>query len=185
MKFLTPALLGICAMWSACALAQPATAAQRAGVPSDPSYATLHLKTNIGSFKMVSGQGRVEVSFTGSLLISQLKDGSAVVAGNVRREYEGHGRELWFGTGKAVITGSWRAIQWFGRNMNAVWFGRGAIRLAGEFDKNLNTGEYWFDDPKTRNPWMTAGLATVTLPPIGDTSSVKPSIKDTTPKAKP
>ena len=146
--------------------AQPATPAQRAGVVVDPKdkLATLHFQTNIGSFKMMDGYGRVEISFTGTMLISQLEGPEPQVSGDLQLQYNDKGRRVYFGRGSIVFRGSWRGVQWFGRNMKGVWFGRGAMRLAGEFDKNLYTGEYWYDDPKQKKPWFAQGTFTIQLP---------------------
>ena len=35
-------------------------------------------------------------------------------------------------------------------------------RLAGEFDKNLNTGEYWYgENTANKRPWYTSGITVV------------------------
>jgi hypothetical protein len=151
------------------ALAQPATLAQRAGVPSEPGLATLHLRTNIGSFRLIDGFGRVEISFAGTMLINQLRGfgqgpGQLQVLGNLRREYEANDRVVLFGRGRVVIVGRWRGIQWFGTDMRATWFGRGLARIAGEFDQNLDTGEFWYDDPTKKFPWGATGTLTILLP---------------------
>lgn len=118
--------------------------------------------TNVGSFKILSRgdtipSGDLSMTFTGSVLVSELK-GSITPEGNVRREYNNKekGKEVWFGTGKLTIKGSFRAVQWFGRNLTAKFSGNGFIRLYGEFDKNLDTGSYWFD-PKEKKFWGNYG----------------------------
>lgn len=122
----------------------------------------LWFETNVGSFKIlprgdVLPSGDLSFSFTGSVLISELK-GTVVPEGNVRREYfnKERGKEVWFGTGKLTIKGSFRAVQWFGRNLKAKFSGNGYMRLYGEFDKNLDTGYYWFD-PKDKKFWGNYG----------------------------
>lgn len=157
------------AFGAAFASAQPATPEQRAGVPGGlGALATLHLQTNVGSFRLIDGLGRVEISFSGSILFNQVKgfDGGKglKMEGNLRKEYEGNDRLLLSGTGRVVVTGRWRGIQWFGTNMRAVWYGRGMARISGEFDRNLETGWYWYDNPKVRNQWMAGGSFTVLLP---------------------
>lgn len=155
------------------ASAQPATTAQMAGVTPSPKFATMHMRTKIGSFKAVDASGRFEMDFKGTVLISQLK-GTAVPSGNLRKEYDSHGRQVYFGAGKIVVTGSWRGIQWFGTDMSATWYGAGLIRLTGEFDKDLNTGEFWFSDPSKKQFWLTSSAMTVTLPSVLDVRSVTP-----------
>lgn len=122
----------------------------------------LWFETNVGSFKILPrGQvipsGKLTLSFTGSVLISEMK-GSIVPEGNVRREYfnEKRGKQVWFGTGKLTIDGNFRAVQWFGRNLKGFFNGNGFFRLYGEFDKQLETGNYWFD-PKDKKYWGTYG----------------------------
>jgi len=132
----------------------PATASKAL----DPSMGELNLTTKIGSFKLLDGIGRVEISFTGTMLIHRLK-GTAVPAGNLKREYADRDREVYHGTGSIVIDGEFRGIQWFGTNMKGVWRGRGVARIAGEFDQNLETGYYWYGkDPNRKIPWSMYGL---------------------------
>lgn len=121
-------------------------------------------QTNVGSFKIlprgdVLPSGDLTMTFTGSVLVSEM-NGSVVPEGNVRREYvnKEKGKEVWFGTGKLTVKGSFRAIQWFGRNLNAKFNGNGFIRLYGEFDKNLDTGLYWFD-PAKKKYWGNYGVS--------------------------
>lgn len=162
------------------ASAQPATPAQRVGVEPKPDFATLHLRTKLGSFRMIDGQGRVEIQFTGTLLVTQLK-GKIDITGKVKKEFDKDGRQAWFGTGRAIITGSFRAVQWFGRNMEAVWYGKGVCQIVGEFDKDLNTGEYWFDDPKDRMAWSASTLMTIVLPRPSSMPNVQPRERGTPP----
>jgi len=163
--------------------AQPATPEQRAGVEPDPNFATLHLATKLGSFKLLDGVGRVEISFTGSILLSKIT-GKVQTSGKLRKEFEGNDRVVYSGTGKVVVTGRWRGIQWFGRDMRAVWYGAGQARLAGEFDRNLETGKYWYDDPSQKADWMASGTTTVTLPNRYAQPDVKPIERGQLPKKK-
>lgn len=124
----------------------------------------LWFETNVGSFKIlprgdVLPSGNLTMSFTGSVLISNLK-GEVTPEGNVRKEYDNKvkGREVWFGTGKLTIKGNFRAVQWFGRNLKAKFSGNGYMRLYGEFDKKLETGYYWFD-PKDKKYWGNYGTS--------------------------
>lgn len=158
---------------------QVATPEQMAGVPPNPGYGTLHLSARLGSFRLLDGVGRVEVTFTGTLLLTKLKGieggpGSVTITGDVRKEFEDHERTAYFGTGKAVVVGRFRGIQWFGRNMRAVWYGAGVARLAGEFDQNLETGWYWYRDPSRRQAWLATGVFEVRLPDPFDLGDVTP-----------
>jgi hypothetical protein len=119
-------------------------------------------ETNVGSFKLLSRgdtipSGTLTMNFTGSVLVSEL-NGTITPEGNVRREYNNkeRGKEVWFGTGKITITGSYRAVQWFGRNLKAHFNGNGFLRLYGEFDKQLETGSFWFD-PNEKKFWGNFG----------------------------
>ncbi len=158
-------------------MAQPASQAQRAGADPKPEqpYATAHFQCNIGSFRILDGEGRVEVNFRGTVLISKL-EGDAVPSGNLRKEYEAHDRIIYTGQGKLVVTGKWRAVQWFGRDMTAVWYGRGIARVVGEFDRNMQTGRYWYDKPEEWMPFQATGITNVFLPPLsmGYDQSVTP-----------
>lgn len=163
--FSTAAVFGV-----ALALAQPATPAQRAGVPANPGYATMHLETTVGSSRSVDSEGRYEISFRGTVLISQLtgftpgSKGTIQVSGDVKKQYDSNNRQVYFGRGKIVVTGKWRSIHWFGGDMTAVWFGRGRVQVTGEYDKNLKTGALWFDDPKKRIDFPVNGLLEYVLP---------------------
>lgn len=140
---LTPfAALSLCTLgWC-----QPATAAQRQGVPPNDGFGTIHFQTRLGSFKIIDGQGRVEFDFKGSVLVSKL-DGTLSVTGAVRKEYDKHDRVIWTGKGRVVVVGKWRGLQWFGKDLKGYWYGAGMIRLSGEFDREQKTGEYWYEDP--------------------------------------
>ncbi|HRJ32179.1 MAG TPA: hypothetical protein PKY51_01295 [Fimbriimonadaceae bacterium] len=163
--FFNGILCGVAFLLPALGATQPATPAQRAGVTPKPDYGTLHLQANIGSFRMIDGVGRVEISFTGSVLISgDPKKLKIETQGNLRQEHMDDRRQTWFGTGRIVVTGSFRAIQWFGRDMRTVWYGRGIVRLTAEFDRNLKTGTFWYDNPEAKSEWFSQGITTITNP---------------------
>lgn len=177
-KSIAMALAAAAAIGSA--QAQPATPAQRAGVPADPSFGTMHFRSNVGSFKMIDGQGRVTIDFQGTMLISRHEGPAPTIEGNLRVEYDNRdrGKRVLFGTGRVTLVGKWRAVQVFGRGLGAVWFGRGVVRLSGEFDRNLETGWYWYDDPADRNPWPSQGTADFYLPPLRPGGNVTPRARD-------
>src|SRR6185436_916574 len=54
-------------------LAQGEKPTTKAVVPPDPSIGEINMTTHIGSFKLLDGVGRVEMNFTGTMLVSQLK----------------------------------------------------------------------------------------------------------------
>lgn len=122
---------------------------------------TLNFACNLGSFKLLPktelADGRIEMSFSGTLLLSGFQ-GKVQITGNVNKEYEGHGRVVYFGNGKAVLDGKFRGIQWFGSSMTGSWNGNGVARLYGEFDQKLDTGKYWFDNVADKSDWGTFGM---------------------------
>lgn len=164
---------------AAAVFAQPATPAQRAGVPAGEFF-TMHFQSRVGSFKMLDGQGRVEIQFTGTLLLNNYEGTAPQVSGDLRVEYDNpqRKRRVYFGVGRIVLTGKWRGVQVFGRNLKAVWFGRGVVRLSGEFDRNLETGWYWYDNPAERMPWPSQGVQDVQLPPFRPNPTATPRARD-------
>jgi hypothetical protein len=145
-----------------------------APAPANPEHGTMHLQTKVGSFKLLSpgermAEGRMEISFTGTVLISGLQ-GTATPSGATRLEYRNQERQrdLYFvpagSTGSLVIDGKYRAIQFFGRDMRATHRGMGIYRLFGEFDRDLNTGEFWYDESPERQIWHTGGFTTTNPP---------------------
>ncbi len=124
---------------------------------------TIYFETALGSFKILNGRGKITFSFKGTVLVSGL-DGKAAVTGKVKKEYEHDGRTAYFGEGTIELLGTWRGLQWFGSNMKGVFTGEGNIRLFGEFDKNLDTGFYWYKSLPAKNVWYTSGIE-VKLPP--------------------
>lgn len=151
----------------------------KAGDPVD----TIFMETNLGSFRLINGKGRVEFSFTGTVLVSGLK-GTVTPTGNVRKEYDKNGRVAYFGTGKMVVDGEWRAVQWFGRNMKGTWWGAGIVRMYGEFDSKLDTGLYWFASDPEKKYWSPYGTERVfPLPKTG--RDAKPIPRSQVPKKNP
>jgi len=134
-----------------------------APAPQGKNWGRMHFETKLGSFRVINGEGQFRMTFKGTVLVSQHKDGAVNVSGNVRKEIDERGRKVYFGEGRLEVTGQWRAIQWFGRDLSADWFGAGMVQLKGEFDKDLNTGTFWVDDPKQVQYWQTS-LITVLLP---------------------
>jgi len=170
-------LIAVFALSALHALAQPATPAQREGVAQKSEYGTLHLRCGVGSFKSIgaeiidanqkrvykAAEGRFEVSFSGTVMVNMI-EGRVVTSGDVKKEFDKYGRQAYFGTGKIVIYGKWRAVQWFGRDMTAVLYGNAILRLSGEFDRNLDTGQYWYDDPTNKRPWYATGTVNIVVP---------------------
>jgi hypothetical protein len=126
-------------------------------------HGTMLFRSNVGSFKMAGSddrpaEGRVEFTFTGTVLV--IGEPKVEVSGNVRSEYRNqeYKRQVYNGTGKIVIEGKFDAIQFFGRNVSGSWKGWGLVRFFGEFDKNLNTGDYWYPEkPNDKFPWGNYG----------------------------
>lgn len=160
----------LCGLPALRAVAQPATPEQMAGVAQDPGFGTLHMTTRLGSFKLIDGRGRVAVNFTGTIMVSagteklSERDLQIQTSPGLREEYRDDYRVAWTGTGTLIATGSWRGIQWFGRDMDAVWYGNGVARLSGEFDRNLETGSYWYDDPSDVMFFPSEGIIEARVP---------------------
>ncbi|MDR3691313.1 MAG: hypothetical protein P4L46_18175 [Fimbriimonas sp.] len=135
-----------------------------------PAYGNLYMSTKLGSFKMLEynddaqPEGHFEMSFSGTVLIDTTEavkhnrnlTTSVKVEGNVRRELQYHGRDLYHGKGKLIVDGGWHAIEFFGEDLDAKLNGYAVFRLTGEFDKNLDTGYYWYDNGK-KFDWGTGG----------------------------
>lgn len=152
------------------AMAQPASPTEMGSFAGRRDMAVMRLNTNLGSFRSIDGEGRLEFSFSGTVLLANV-DGRVTQTSNLRKEYElkdAKGkviRQVFSGTGRFVIEGKWRAVQWFGSDMRAVWWGKGFMRITGEFDRNLRTGDYWYDNPAQKQAWPSTSLLTLTLPP--------------------
>lgn len=160
---------------SAATLAVSAVVWAQGGIPQRPDLTKmkvkhevddLYLTTKVGSFKILPRgdalpNGTLIMSFTGSTLISELH-GTVTPQGNIRREYNERKRnkQVWFGTGKLIIKGDFASVQWFGRDLTAEFHGNGLFRLYGEFDKELNTGWYWYDKA-TKKYWGNYGTTVV------------------------
>ncbi len=152
-------------------LNKPDAKSKTAPAMNSNNFGTVHFHTTVGSFKILGGgdspaQGKLEVSFHGTLLVSGLK-GKVTPSGNVRleKDYKPQKKQVFFGTGKIVVEGSYNAVQFFGRDLEGVFTGFGAMRLYGEFDRKLETGEYWYEG-KERRPWGTGGM-TLLVPEPG------------------
>lgn len=149
---------------------QPTAWKSKTGKPT----ATINFQSNIGSFRFVGTQdlnstkknpaeGIVSISFTGTLLLNDVK-GKVTATGNLRKEYEAHKRVAYFGTGTIRVEGQFWAIQVFGTKISGSWTGWGMGRLYGEFDENLNTGSFWYGTQGKKEYWSPYGT-TVLLPP--------------------
>jgi len=141
-----------------------------------------YFTTKVGSFKFLPRgdtlpSGTLIISFTGSVLVSELH-GTIVPTGAIRREYfeQKRNKQVWFGTGKLVIKGDFSSVQWFGRDLTGEFHGNGYVRLYGEFDKNLDTGWYWFDPTKKRF-WGNYGTG-VPIPEQVMGGGQKPMMRD-------
>lgn len=150
-------------MMASSAISQPATVQQMGKYQDKPEFGVIHLRTKLGSIKAIDGEGRLEISFTGTLLITNL-EGKSTFSGDIREEYNKHGRACYTGKGTAVIEGKWRGIQFFGSDMNCTWFGRGFIRVTGEFDENLQTGDYWYENPSEKRAFPNANVKSDVVP---------------------
>jgi hypothetical protein len=142
------------------------------GIAQAPGDATGEavLKTTTGAFKITSpgdklAFGKIKMAFKGSILIVGYQGATPIApSGGLRVEYKDDKRQRveYFGDGTITLDGKFRAIQWFGRNLNMTWNGMGIVRLYGEFDKNGDTGTFEVKGDKLRY-WGTGGM-TLSLP---------------------
>jgi hypothetical protein len=173
--------LGLVATLVMPAFAQKATPEQMGGLADSEQMGTLHLKCNLGSLKLLPkspiglAEGRFEIDFSGTVLVNGLK-GDLQASSGLVKEFDDMGRQIYHGTGKIVLKGGWRGLQWFGSDMTAVWYGNGIARLIGEFDKDLNTGEYWFEDIEAKGLW-SSHMSEVQVPE--ERLGVRPGVKPT------
>jgi hypothetical protein len=126
----------------------------------------INFECNIGSFKFLDCNGRLTFTFEGTVLLSEVK-GDVTVNGNVKLEYENKKmqRKTYFGKGTVTVDGSWSGVQVFGKKFKGKFNGTGFVYLTAEFDQNLKTGLYWYDNsPDRKYPWYTT-LTSIQLPP--------------------
>ena len=124
---------------------------------------TLYFSTTVGSFKILppgpdKTKGTLDMEFEGTLMVSELK-GQITPGAGVRLEYSRpkHGRQVYFGKGHIRVSGDFRSMQFFGRNLKGSYTGVGVARLYGEFDKNMETGYYWFASKPEKIDWGSYG----------------------------
>lgn len=134
---------------------------------------TVFFASKVGSFKILGGGpsnppvGDLEMSFSGTLLISGAEN-PIQVTGNLKKEYDAHKKVAYHGTGKITVKGKFFSAQWFGRDMTGSFKGVAIIRLYGEFDKDLNTGSYWYgSEPNNKQNWNTGGMQVLVPQPVG------------------
>jgi hypothetical protein len=161
---------------------QPAIpASAKAMMPPPMPGDTFHIHTKVGTFKMLRKSpesppaGRLEISFAGTVLVYGLEPGSFIqVTGNVRKEYDRpeHQRQVYFGRGKILLVGKFQTCQWFGQDLDFTFTGSAVVRMVGEFDKNLETGYFWYD-PTRKEPMQTQLLERyVPEPTLGPTKAI-------------
>lgn len=140
------------------------------------------MKTNKGSFKILSQAdkkafGKIQMSFKGTILIVGY-EGTAPITTTpgLRVEYKNdkYARIEYFGEGTLTLDGKFRAIQWFGKNLNMFWSGLGICRVYGEFDKNNETGTYAIKGEPVR--YWGSGGTTFTVPARVSSSEAPPVI---------
>lgn len=130
--------------------------------PAQGETGSIRLEAAIGSMKMIDGNGKVTMSFNGTVVLINLQ-GTATPAGGLKLEYDANGRKAYFGKGTLTIQGKWRGIQWFGRDLACDWNGAGMVRLYGEYDKDLKLGWFQYSNSMERESWQNGGR-TIFLP---------------------
>ena len=145
------------------------------------NHGTLFFNTNVGSFKLlgvneIPVEGTLDMTFKGTVLISNLdKNSTILLNGNIRKEIDDQKlqKQVYFGEGRITIIGKLRAVQFFGQQLRGRFDGFGVLRLYGEFDKNLDTGYYWYKGDSTQGTWNTGGMTLV----VPRSDQVKPKVK--------
>ena len=148
-----------------------------------PKDDTLFFSTTVGSFKLLppgpdKTKGALEMDFEGTVMVSGLK-GAATPGPGVRLELNraDHNRQVYFGKGHIRIDGEYRAIQFFGRNLKGRFTGVTIARLYGEFDKNMETGYYWYASQPEKQDWGSYGR-TLTVPPYKAAAGAQGKVRD-------
>jgi hypothetical protein len=149
---------------------------------TQPALDTLYFSAGVGSFKLLppgpdKTTGTLDMEFEGTVMVSGL-NGTITPGPGVRLEYErkDHNRKVYFGKGRIRINGEYRAIQFFGRNVKGSFKGVTVARLYGEFDKNMETGYYWYASKPEKVDWGSYGR-TLTVPPYKDPAAAAPKGK--------
>ncbi len=150
----------------------------------------IHLTTNLGSMKIKRGSeapnfGHLEMTFRGTVLVSGLK-GTATPSNGAELEFtqDQYNKKVFHskGIGKLVVHGQFEGIQFFGGDLTAYYKGDGLVQLYGEFDKNLDTGSYWYDqNPAEKKFWGTSGMTITPTPLINPNNTADIKIKDVPP----
>lgn len=128
------------------------------------------MKSSMGGFKItspgdVNAFGKIEMSFKGTMLIVGY-EGTPIVQGpGLRVEYENKGQKRieYFGKGTLTLNGKFRAIQFFGNDLDLHWVGMGICRVYGGYDKNGNIGTYEVKGDKLG--YWSSGGSQFTVPP--------------------
>ena len=145
---------------------------------------TLYLQTGVGSFKLLppgpdTTHGTLDIDFEGTVMVSGL-NGTVTPGAGVRLELErkDHNRQVYFGKGHIRISGEFRGIQFFGRNLKGSYNGVAVARLYGEFDKNMETGYFWYASQPEKQDWGAYGR-TLVVPPSKPTQALpKGKVRD-------
>jgi len=141
------------------------------GIKWGQQHSQLFYNANIGSFKILGNEttpaeGQLDMTFNGTVLISDMDPASKlVITGSVRKEIDDvkDHKVVYHGSGRLTFIGKVRGIQFFGRDLRASYNGFGVVRMVGEFDKNLDTGLWWYAGDTEKQFWATS-LITIPLP---------------------
>lgn len=170
------AMVGAYAFQGASAVPAAALALMPKRAPND----TIHIETNLGSFKLMpkgeeDPSGRLEFTFEGSVLVSNPAPGTYIkTTGPIRKEYEDakHGKTVYFGKGTFLIVGKVHNCQWFGENLSLTFQGSGFFRVTSEYDKDLNIGSFWFDPTNPKPLWNALREISVPEPAAPTTKAI-------------
>jgi len=155
------------------------------GQAQNPNFDTLHFESKLGSFKFYNGTGTLHMKFKGTVLLTYLK-GTITTTGNVKKEFpvpqagpgaarDGGARQAYHGDGEITVNGNFKSLQWFGRDISGTWYGAGGFRLFGEYDKNLDTGWFWYGNDEAHKEMWGTGSGDRFLPKMGN--AARPVLK--------
>jgi hypothetical protein len=123
----------------------------------------LYLRAKEGGFRMFEGEGKVEITSLGTVLVTGLR-GRVMKSDDIRLQYKDPLRQVYFGRGRLVVQGKFRALQWAGKDLRATWQGKGRMRFVGEYHERDRKGEYWYSSFPHRMPWRTMHSYDIKLP---------------------
>lgn len=161
-------------------LAQGGAPQPKASGQETAPFGHAEMQVGVGSFRLQrngrsTGEGRADLTFRGTVLLSQYQGKPVIISGNVRKEYEGYGRVVYFGQGRIIIDGKFRAFQWFGGDMKCTFDGNAAMQFSGEYGGPTTGGGYLKIDEAPPRLWYSSGMNCLIPALVLDGSAPRPS----------